>query len=153
MFLANHVWNKHVDEELPEAVDEGAAGYVDEVREYFSARASSTSEITKGQQNWYRTLGSTWSEHKDGHNIDDSTPVSELTGGRIRATKFMSGLLAASNGLYTWENYGHFWDNDHWPIPYASIVPGDTSTYFRVLHFSNYRPLEHHPNIVQGCKR
>jgi hypothetical protein len=153
MHLANHVWKKHPGWEIPEAMDEAAASYVGEVHEYFSARASLAPETTTSQENWWGALAKNWTKCKLMKNFEDSTALSELVGGKIRAIKYMNGLLEASNGYYTWDNYGRFWDTDHSPIPYASIIPGNTSTYFSILHFRNLRPYEHHPNMTLGCRR
>jgi hypothetical protein len=153
MNLAKHVWKKHAGLEIPDEMDEGAAGYVGEVREYFSVRLSLSPEVTTGQMNWWAGLSRAWSSFKTQKNIDDDTELSDYVGGQIRAVKYMTELLVASNAYYTWENYGRFWDTDHFPIPYASIVPGVKTTYFCILHYSNYRPLEHHPNMSGGCKR
>ncbi len=80
--------------------------------------------MIRGHIKWWRNLLSNWAKFKHANNFSDETEMSELVGGHIRATKYMTGLLAASNGYYTWENYGIFWDTDHWPIPDASIILG-----------------------------
>jgi hypothetical protein len=133
---------------LPKGISAEAATFVKDVIQYHEDRASQDEVVTERQEKWLKNGMIKFSELKKRKGFKCKIPFEELLGGKIYALRYMSRLLDESEGVYTWLNYATFWDNDHFPIPYASINVRDLERTARiVLHYKNYRPLEHHPNM------
>ena len=76
-------------------------------------------------------------------------PFEVLSGGRIPAIDHMHALLQRTNGLFTWENYGIDWVNDH-HYSFERMDKDSVEEYFQVNNFMNMKPMTREANWEKG---